>query len=89
MQESGYEFDNDPRIKLFLTNALDNSPCKSEVLFNEIIASEADEATSLTLDEPVIVGVENPPYQRIVVVLQKTIQLMAAIAQAIPGFPIK
>lgn len=89
MQESGYKFDSDPRIKVFLTNALDNSPRKSEVLFNEIIASEADKATSLTLDEPVMVGVENPPYQQIVVVLQETIQLMAAIDQAIPGFPIK
>jgi hypothetical protein len=36
-----------------------------------------------------MVGVENPPHQQFVVVLQETIQLMAAIDQAIPGFPIK
>jgi predicted helicase len=62
LQESGYEFSSDQRIKVFLTNTLDNSPRKSEVLFDEIIASEADEATSLKLDEPVMVVVGNPPY---------------------------
>jgi hypothetical protein len=74
LQESGYEFgsvpfgsaqgaaDIAPRLKVYLTNTLDNAPRKSEFLFDEFIASEANEATSIKQDEPVMVVVGNPPY---------------------------
>ena len=68
LQESGYEFDGAldsaqaPRLKVYLTNTLDNAPRKSEFLFDEFIASEANEATSIKQDEPVMVVVGNPPY---------------------------
>jgi predicted helicase len=41
---------------------LDNTPRKSETLFDEFIADEAHEATSIKQDEPVMVVVGNPPY---------------------------
>ena len=41
---------------------MDNAPRKSEFLFDDFIASEADEATSIKQDEPVMVIVGNPPY---------------------------
>ncbi len=68
LQESGYEFGGAfdsaqaPRLKVYLTNTLDNAPRKSEFLFDEFIASEANEATSIKQDEPVMVVVGNPPY---------------------------
>jgi hypothetical protein len=62
LQESGYEFDPNQRLKVYLTNTLDNAPRKSEFLFDDFIASEADEATSIKQDEPVMVIVGNPPY---------------------------
>lgn len=62
LQESGYEFDPNQRLKVYLTNTLDNAPRKSEFLFDEFIASEANEATSIKQDEPVMVVVGNPPY---------------------------
>jgi N-6 DNA Methylase len=62
LQESGYEFDPNQRLKVYLTNTLDNAPRKSEFLFDEFIASEASEATSIKQDEPVMVVVGNPPY---------------------------
>jgi N-6 DNA Methylase len=62
LQESGYEFDPSQRLKVYLTNTLDNAPRKSEFLFDEFIASEANEATSIKQDEPVMVVVGNPPY---------------------------
>ena len=37
LQESGYEFDPNQRLKVYLTNTLDNAPCKSEFLFDEFI----------------------------------------------------
>jgi type I restriction-modification system DNA methylase subunit len=62
LQESGYEFDANQRLKVYLTNTLDNAPRKSETLFDEFIANEANEATSIKQDEPVMVVVGNPPY---------------------------
>jgi hypothetical protein len=70
LQESGYEFvreasalpNPNQRLKVYLTNTLDNAPRKSEFLFDEFIASEANEATSIKQDEPVMVVVGNPPY---------------------------
>jgi predicted helicase len=62
LQESGYEFDANQRLKVYLTNTLDNAPRKSETLFDEFIANEANEATSIKQDEPVMVVIGNPPY---------------------------
>jgi N-6 DNA Methylase len=62
LQESGYEFDSNQRLKVYLTNTLDNAQRKSEFLSDEFIASEANEATGIKQDEPVMVVVGNPPY---------------------------
>jgi hypothetical protein len=62
LQESGYEFDSNQRLRVYLTNTLDNTPRKSETLFDEFVADEAHEATSIKQDEPVMVVVGNPPY---------------------------
>ena len=62
LEETGYKFDVDRRLKIYLTNTLDRSPRRSEFLFDEFIASEAHEATSIKQDDPVMVVVGNPPY---------------------------
>ena len=62
LEETGYKFDTDRRLKIYLTNTLDRSPRRSEFLFEEFIASEAHEATSIKQDDPVMVVVGNPPY---------------------------
>jgi predicted helicase len=62
LQENGYRFDEGKRLKIYLTNTLDNSPPKSEFLFDEFIAEEAHQATNIKQAEPVMVVVGNPPY---------------------------
>ncbi|PSB07006.1 DNA methyltransferase [Pleurocapsa sp. CCALA 161] len=62
LEETGYQFDSGKRLKVFLTNALDDSVKKAEVLFEEFIAEEANQATEVKRDLPIMVVVGNPPY---------------------------
>jgi hypothetical protein len=62
LQESGYEFDPNQRLKVYLTNTLDNAPHKPKFPSSEFVSNEANEATSIKQDEPVMVVVGNPPY---------------------------
>ncbi len=62
LEETGYQFDSGKRLKVFLTNTLDDSLKKAEVLFEEFIAEEANQATEVKRDLPIMVIVGNPPY---------------------------
>jgi len=63
LEETGYEFDTGKRIGVFLTNSLDDSIRESPVIFEEFIAEESDQASSVKLDEPIMVVIGNPPYE--------------------------
>ena len=62
LEETGYQFDGGKRLGVYLTNTLDDAQRRSETLFQEFIADEANEAVSVKLDVPVMVVVGNPPY---------------------------
>jgi predicted helicase len=62
LQQLGYEFTNKQRLGVYLTNTLDEALKKSEVLFAQFVAQEANEASAIKRDFPVMVVLGNPPY---------------------------
>jgi predicted helicase len=62
LQNLGYEFRNKQRLGVYLTNTLDEALKKSEVLFAQFVAQEANEASAIKRDVPVMVVLGNPPY---------------------------
>ena len=62
LEESGYRFDSSQRLGVYLTNTLDDAAKKSEMLFQEYIAEESNEAVDIKRDLRVMVIIGNPPY---------------------------
>ncbi|MCL1463745.1 N-6 DNA methylase [Argonema galeatum] len=62
LQELGYEFKGKQRLGIYLTNTLDEALKKSEILFGQYVAQEANEASTIKRDTPVMVVLGNPPY---------------------------
>jgi len=62
LEESGYLFGSSQRLGVYLTNTLDDAAKKSEILFQEYIAEESNEAAGIKRDMPVMVVIGNPPY---------------------------
>jgi len=61
LQELGYQFKGKQRLGIYLTNTLDEALKKSEILFGQFVA-EANEASTVKRDVPVMVVPGNPPY---------------------------
>ncbi len=62
LQETGYEFQSDQRLGIYLTNTLDEAIKHSETLFAKWISEEANAAAQVKKDEPIMVVLGNPPY---------------------------
>ncbi|MEG3929319.1 MULTISPECIES: Eco57I restriction-modification methylase domain-containing protein [unclassified Microcoleus] len=62
LQELGYKFKDKQRLGIYLTNTLDEAMKKSEILFGQFVAQEANEASMVKRDTPVMVVLGNPPY---------------------------
>jgi type I restriction-modification system DNA methylase subunit len=62
LQESGYEFDEDQRLGIYLTNTLEDSTRKADILFEQYISEESDQATAIKTNKKVMVVIGNPPY---------------------------
>ncbi|EDX73788.1 N-6 DNA Methylase family [Coleofasciculus chthonoplastes PCC 7420] len=62
LQELGYQFKGKQRLGIYLTNTLDEALKKSEILFGQFVAQEANEASTVKQDTPVMVVLGNPPY---------------------------
>jgi predicted helicase len=62
LRETGYKFKGKQRLGIYLTNTLDEAMQKSEVLFGQFVAQEANEASLIKSDAPVMIVVGNPPY---------------------------
>ena len=64
LQETGYEFQSDQRLGIYLTNTLEEAFKKSEQLagFNEYIVEEANAAAEIKKEKPIMVVLGNPPY---------------------------
>ncbi|MBA7485685.1 hypothetical protein ES707_21235 [subsurface metagenome] len=62
LQETGYKFQSDERLGIYLTNTLDEAIKHSETLFACWISEEANAAARVKKDEPIMVVLGNPPY---------------------------
>ena len=62
LQETGYEFQSDQRLGIYLTNTLEEAIKRAETLFARWISDEANAASRVKKDEPVMVVLGNPPY---------------------------
>ncbi|MEG4517119.1 MULTISPECIES: type ISP restriction/modification enzyme [unclassified Microcoleus] len=62
LQQLGYNFKGKQRLGIYLTNTLDEALKKSEILFGQFVAQEANEASTVKRDIPVMVVLGNPPY---------------------------
>jgi len=62
LQETGYEFQSDERLGVYLTNTLDEAIKHSETLFARWISEEANAAAEIKKEKPIVVVLGNPPY---------------------------
>ncbi len=62
LQETGYEFESEQRLGIYLTNTLDEAIKHSDTLFARWISEEANAAARVKKDEPIMVVLGNPPY---------------------------
>ncbi|MFO7651088.1 MAG: type ISP restriction/modification enzyme, partial [bacterium] len=65
LKDTGYDFSGDERLGVYLTNTLEEAAKKSDILFAEYISEEANAATEVKKDKPVMVVLGNPPYSGI------------------------
>ena len=67
LQDTGYQFQTDQRLGIYLTNTLEHAFKKSEQLagFNEYIVDEANAAAEIKKEKPIMVVLGNPPYSGI------------------------
>ncbi len=62
LQETGYEFQSDERLGIYLTNTLDEAIKHSETLFARWITDEANAAAEIKKEKRIMVVLGNPPY---------------------------
>lgn len=63
LKESGYDFQSSERIRIYLTNTLEEAHAMTGLpLFTQWIAEEANAASNIKQDSPVMVVLGNPPY---------------------------
>lgn len=63
LAETGYDFDSDERLGVYLTNTLEEAEEMSGLLgFSKYISDEAREANKVKRDLPIMVVLGNPPY---------------------------
>jgi len=65
LQETGYEFQSDRRLGIYLTNTLEEAIKRADTLFALWITEEANAAARVKKDEPIMVVLGNPPYSGI------------------------
>jgi predicted helicase len=65
LQQIGYKFSGNNRLHIYLTNSLEEARAESKTPFGEWLSSEANEASHIKKDIPVMVILGNPPYKGI------------------------
>jgi predicted helicase len=67
LKETGYKFDSDERLNVYLTNTLEEAQIvkQGKFTFAAKIAEEANQASRVKRDVPVMVVLGNPPYSGI------------------------
>ena len=62
LAQTGYKARQDKRLRIFLTNSLEECDHDTGTLFAQWLAQEANEANLVKRDTPVMVMIGNPPY---------------------------
>jgi len=62
LKEYSYDFKSDERLRIFLTNTLDEAHKEGEALLAQWLSNEANEANGVKSTSPVMVILGNPPY---------------------------
>ena len=62
LQATGYTFEQDQRLGVYLTNTLEEAAKKSQELLFEWVSDEANAASSIKKGRPIMVILGNPPY---------------------------
>ena len=62
LRETGYKATNNQRLRVYLTNSLEESHPDSGTLFANWLSTEANEANHIKRDTPVMCIIGNPPY---------------------------
>jgi len=62
LQETGYKFQSDQRLGIYLTNTLEEAIQRAETLFARWISEEANAAADIKKEKPIMVVLGNPPY---------------------------
>ena len=62
LKETGYKPTSDERLRVYLTNSLEESHPDTNTLFANWLSAEANEANRIKRDTPVMVILGNPPY---------------------------
>lgn len=62
LTETGYVPTKDQRLRVFLTNSLEEPHADSGTLWGNLLSEEADQANEVKRDTPVMCVIGNPPY---------------------------
>jgi predicted helicase len=62
LRQSGYRHSTNERLRIYLTNSLEEAYDKTEFLMTEWLSDEANEASRIKQEVPVMVVMGNPPY---------------------------
>ena len=62
LTETGYVPTKEQRLRVFLTNSLEEPHPDSETLWGNLLSEEADQANEVKRDTPVMCVIGNPPY---------------------------
>lgn len=62
LSETGFKPKKEERFRIYLTNSLEEYHPDTGLLFAEILANEANEASKIKRDAPVMCVIGNPPY---------------------------
>ena len=62
LSETGYVANNNQRLRVYLTNSLEEHHPDAGTLFANALSNEANQASQIKRDAPVMVVIGNPPY---------------------------
>ena len=62
LRETGFTQQSDKRLRVYLTNSLEEHNADTGTLFSAAISNESNEASYIKRDTPVMVMIGNPPY---------------------------
>jgi predicted helicase len=88
LQETGYTFETDQRLGIYLTNTLEQAAKKSEELIGQWISDEANAAAEIKRDLKIFVVLGNPPYSGISANRGKWITDLLQVYREVDGQPL-